>query len=339
MAKGGGIVEIARRAKVSPAAVSRALKGGEGLSEDTHRRILKIARQCKYQPKAPRNSLKKVALLMPHRQRCADSYFFRETYSGLADGLFAAGGVLVHVQMVGDATDGTLIRRLRAERMDIAVLLYQTMEGRLSEHLWEAGVHTIAIPGSRRNPKGAVIEYDNIGGVRRLMEHFSAIGRRRLGFIYANPELRYHGERIDVYRETVKMWGITGDEKNEVRARSTATMDGKYAALELMEQYPACDAIFAINDRLALGACRAALELGRKIPGDVAVAGFDDMDITHYILPHLTTVHAPYYAMAQKAALLIRRYLETGEFSEERIVEPTQLIIRESTQICRGDSH
>jgi LacI family transcriptional regulator, repressor for deo operon, udp, cdd, tsx, nupC, and nupG len=70
---------------------------------------------------------------------------------------------------------------------------------------------------------------------------------------------------------------------------------------------------------------------GRRIPDEVAVAGFDGVDLAAFINPPLTTVQVPYWKMANQAALLINRYLETGEFPREKIVEPTQLIIREST--------
>lgn len=329
MAK-SGIVDIAKRAKVSPAAVSRALRGGEGLSTETHKRILRIAQEFDYQLKLPRHSLRKIALLTPHRPRPMDSFFFRETYNGLSDGLFSAGATLVHIPWVGSLSDGTLVRRLRSEGIDTAVLLYQTMKDHLAECLNSEGIYTIGLASTLEAAR-VTVDYDNVGGVETLIKHLTALGHRYIGLIFAEPDFKHHAERIGVYQRVMKEMGSDSDPRPQVQAISSTKDDGKYAALQLLQQYPECTAIFAINDRLAFGACQAVQMSGRQIPNETAVAGFDDVDLASFFTPTLTTVQVPYWKMANMATLLINQYLETGEFPKEKIIEPTQLVIREST--------
>jgi DNA-binding LacI/PurR family transcriptional regulator len=115
-----GLAKIAKAANVSPAAVSRALRGSAGLSDSSRKRILRIAQQLNYRSRAPLDSLRKAAILMPYRPRCAESNYFQQTYSGLSDGLYSAGVVLVHIPLTGSLSDGALARKLKAEHIETA---------------------------------------------------------------------------------------------------------------------------------------------------------------------------------------------------------------------------
>lgn len=336
MAKRVSITEVAQRAGVSAGAVSRALKGEGGVSERTRERITKVASELGYHPKHSSNYLKKTALLMPYRPHPTKSYYFREVYSGLVDGLYSAGIVVVFMPLMDSLKDRILVRQLQMERIETAVLLYQREDDRLAELLAEGGIQCISLASAAGNNWQTVIDYDNAGGTEMLLNHLATLGHKAIGLIYAHPELQHHGERIEIYRNFVTQQSAGSADHMEVRARSGTTEDGKYAALQLFQQYPQCTAIFAINDRLALGVCQAAQQMGRQIPQEVAVAGFDDTDMASYFSPKLTTVHVPYYDMTRRAASLIVGYFQTGQLPRERIVEPTQLIIRESSWLANN---
>ena len=335
MAKRVSITEVAQRAQVSVTAVSRALKGEGGVSQGTREKIVQIANELGYRPKHSSSYLKKTALLMAYRPHPTDSYYFREVYSGLVDGLYSAGIVVVFIPMMGSLKDQILVRQLQLERIETAVLLYQE-DDQLAGLLAEGGIKCIALPSVAGNSGQAVIDYDNVGGTEMLLKHLATLGHKAIGLIYAHPELKHHGERIEIYRNFVNQQSGGSADYMEVRARSGTTEDGKYAALQLFQQHPRCTAIFAINDRLALGVCQAAQQMGRQIPQEVAVAGFDDTDMASYFSPKLTTVHVPYYDMSARAASLIVGYFQTGKLPRERIVEPTQLIIRESSWLANN---
>jgi len=331
MAK-NGIANIAARAGVSPSAVSRALRGKGGLSQATRDRILRIADKLNYRPSAPQDAVRKTALLMPHRPRCADSYFFRESYNGLTDELSSAGVALIHLPLIGGLTDGTLLRQLKAESIETAIFLYETAVHDLATYLTECGIKTVWLASVSDSPNTASIDYDNVTGMNRLLEHLVACGHKHIGFIYADPELRHHAERLATYRQVAERLGMDQTKNAEVRAASVTTADGRFAALQLLEQYPQCSAICAMSDRLAFGVYQAAMQTGKRIPHDIAVSGFDDSELATHAYPPLTTVSVPYYKMARRAGTLITSYFETRKFSEEKIIEPTQLMIRESTQ-------
>jgi len=176
-----------------------------------------------------------------------------------------------------------------------------------------------------------MIDYDNISGVETLMKHLMALGHQKIGIVYSEPELRHHGERLETFQRMMGQNNLVVTPSVQVHALTRTTEGGKYAALQLLQQYQECTAIFALNDRLAFGVCQAIQMTGRKIPQDVTVVGFDDVDLAAYFSPSLTTVQVPYWKMGNRAALLISQYLDSGQMTKEKIVEPTQLIIRESS--------
>jgi DNA-binding LacI/PurR family transcriptional regulator len=327
-----GIAQIAKRAKVSKAAVSRALRGQNGLSEPTRRNILKIAKEIDYIPRRPASLMRKVRILTPQKMRCASSHYFRETYEGLCDTLLSHGVELLHVFLSRPSMDGTLVQKLRADWIDVTVLMYD-LAGDLADYLTKEGFNVISLLTPASQGSYLTISYDNVGGMQRALEHLVAVGKKEIGYIYARTERPEQLERLNIYREFLRQKGLGENPKREVTLNSVDVEDGEYGALQLLEQYPQCDAALTISDRLAFGVCRAMQKHGKKIPEDIGVIGFDDEELARYVTPALTTIRVPYYKMAVAAGKAILDCIDTGELKVKHIIEPTQLQIRSSTQI------
>jgi DNA-binding LacI/PurR family transcriptional regulator len=163
---------------------------------------------------------------------------------------------------------------------------------------------------------------DNRGGARAAVEHLVSRGRRRIATIAGPPDMTAAQDRLDGYREAMAAAGrrpivATGDFTRE---------SGATAMRRLLADEPEVDAVFAASDLMAVGALATLRAAGRRVPDDVAVAGFDDIALAGFSEPPLTTVRQP---VAEVAACIVRMLL-SAEPAPDPVILPTELIVRES---------
>ena len=160
--------------------------------------------------------------------------------------------------------------------------------------------------------------------------HLLGLGHRRIGYIFGPAEQRAAHDRLAGYRDALRKAGIDFDEAL-VRCGDDHFDAGLRAANSLLQLEPRPTAIFCNNDEMASGACFAAHEAGLRIPGEVSVAGFDDIPLARQIWPPLTTVCQPIYEIATSATRMLIGLLGRNEPPSPHIEIPTRLVIRAST--------
>ncbi|GAA3289875.1 hypothetical protein GCM10020295_02820 [Streptomyces cinereospinus] len=154
-----------------------------------------------------------------------------------------------------------------------------------------------------------------------------ARGRRRLAVIGAPPDLRAGRERLAGFRAALARAG----RDSPPVAEGAFTLDsGARAMAALLRDHPAVDGVFAANDLMAQGACQVLRELGRRIPEDVAVVGFDDADIAVTCRPPLTTVRQPVEDMAAAMARLLGEQVQGTRTEPRTLVFEPELVVRQS---------
>ena len=163
-----------------------------------------------------------------------------------------------------------------------------------------------------------------------MTHYLVGLGHRRIGYVHGPSDQRAGDDRFAGYREALAEAGI---EYNEalVRYGDDHFDAGRDAASSLIQMTSRPTAIFCNNDEMAAGACVAAHEAVLQVPGDVSVAGFDDIPLARQIWPPLTTVCQPIYDIAATATQLLIGILGHNEPSSPHIEIPTRLIIRAST--------
>ena len=174
------------------------------------------------------------------------------------------------------------------------------------------------------------IDADNIGGARMAVEHLIRLGCRRIATITGRFDMTAGQERLDGYRQALQAHGIPIDE-NLVAKGDFSERSGVTGMQRLLSASP--DAVFAASDMMAIGALKALREAGRQVPQDVALIGFDDIPSASVIEPALTTVRQPIERMGSMAVDLLLSVLESlseGEPPAQRIILPTELVIRTS---------
>lgn len=174
------------------------------------------------------------------------------------------------------------------------------------------------------------VDYDNFRGAESAMTHLLDLGHRSIGFISGFPDRYVSVNRLEACKSAMFARGLAWDDS--FVEPGFFKLNGGYTACEtLLARHPEITAIFALNDLSAIGAMRALKEMGKRIPDDISIVGFDDMEIANYSDPPLTTVSrfsSEYNAMLSQAVNDIGKY---DSLSHIGILLKTELVIRKST--------
>lgn len=325
------MADIARLAGVSKATVSRALNHSTLVSEDTRERILALASSLNYSINIGAQNLRlgqnrTVGVVVPYdalaRQELSDP-FFLSLLGSLADALTARGYDL-------------LLSRVDAEQLDGAAMPFDTgrvagiiLVGEWRRHeqldlLAERGVPMVVwgaqVPGQRYLSVGG----DNASGGMLATGHLLAAGRRRIAFIgditQAEVAQRYRG-----YCQALDAQGVAPDAQLCVPA-SFQAQDGAHAVHELARRGTAYDGIFACSDLLAMTAINALRTLGREVPREVAVVGYDDIALASYFHPPLSTIRQPVRAAGEALVASLMAQIEGRPAASLQL--PAELVVR-----------
>ena len=154
------------------------------------------------------------------------------------------------------------------------------------------------------------------------MDYLIEKGHRRIAIITGAEDDRSIGEsRLAGYRESLLAAGLTYDQKlvQYVDSSTTYTMENGYeAAARLLSREPGISCIFAVSDTLAIGACKAVLDAGLRIPDDISVAGFDGIEMTKFYNPSITTICQPREEMAREAVKVLFELMKKKELSRSK---------------------
>ncbi len=325
------LAEIAQVANVSVSTVSRALSDKHyPLKEENRQRIRKLAEEMGYQPNLVARSLQSnqshlVGVIVDRMQ----SPFAAPTVQGIQDGLRNAGYSISIVYSNRDQAlaieainsfyshqvDGIIILNSWLHTYNDPILALQDRPFVFVNRVFGNCAENCVGPGDRY-------------GAQLATQHLVDLGHRRIGYINGMDEWQEAQDRLSGFRDVLLQNGLPIDE-SLIRQGDWGVDSGYQAAQELLSLREAPTAIFAANDVMALGVIYAAQEVGLKIPGDIALVGYDDRDFAAWIRPSLTTIRMPSYEMGRAAARLLLEQL-SGEELEDATQVPGQLIIRES---------
>lgn len=328
--------DVARRAGVSRSTVSFVLNDQSQLkipiSDATRQRVLDAIAELGYEPDARAQSLrlgttKIVGVILPVVQ----NPFFWQTLSGISSALQEAGYSLHLSHPPRDSRqEANTIRELIRQRVDGLILLASVkylLPG-LTDYLRTTGRPVVEITATRAEFDHVIHGYSS--GTRALMEHLLELGHRHVGFIYGVGMEEQGVDRLLVYRQVLQEAGLSGENAFEMHCGDKLE-DAYQAAHDLLSRPERPTALLVINDMLAIAVMRAAIDLGLTIPGDLSVAGFDDIPFSNYTLPRLTTVSGEAEQSGRDAVrLLLRRFAEP-DLPRQVTTAAVQLIVREST--------
>lgn len=330
------MADLARLAGVSASTVSRALAGSALISEDTRTRIQTLARQFNYTVNSVATDLRSgvkrtIGVVVPYEQATRQSFadpFLHGMIGALADALTERGYEM-------------LLSRIDADRLDAAAALVDggraaglILIGQWRHHdqlnaMAERGLPLVVWGARLPRQQYCTVGGDNLLGGKLVAEHLLAQGRRHMIFL-GDTGLPEVAQRFRGFSQALKEHGITlGGEQRAVVPFLAES--GRQSMLDLIDAQPALDAVFASSDLLAMAAISALRERGRRIPEDVAVVGYDDVELAAHFHPPLSTVRQP---IAAGGALLVEHLLALlqDEAPPRAAQLDTQLIVRESSR-------
>lgn len=332
--------DVASAASVSVATVSMVLNNNPRISRATHTRVQRVMEKLGYQPNRLAQSLSSkytnvLAVFLPDlRHAFADAYF-GELISGISDRANRLGYKIMLEQAKPDFIRQRKHLELFDRRFVDGVLLLGTHD--LHEHLKDFDPTTYPALVVDNNPVVADLDYvmcDYESGAIQVLNYLIQLGHRKIGLITGAAEISTARTVRRVYETKLAQVGC--------EIADTMIADGKFteeggadACRQILNQHPDITAFMAGNDKMAIGAMHLLHRLGKDVPKDVSVIGFDDLHHAAFVNPSLTTVHLP---LDQVGALATDRLIERIHGRREPVREllSTHLVVRDSTAMVRN---
>lgn len=326
------IADVARRAGVSIATVSRVINQTAPVAAETAARVRAAIVELNYRPSAAAKGLASrrtnlVGLLTTE----ISTPFFTPILRGMEASAREAGfGLLIYCTQDEPSPAPGFHRPMGPHNTDGLVVFAGSLEEAELTHLHEIDFPVVLLhqapPNSLNIP---YITFENKAGARKLIDHLiEEHGYRRIAFLRGpeNHEDSYWREMG--YRKALQSHEIPFD-PTLVATGGFNQEKAQIPVEKWLRRGVQFDAVFAGDDEAAIGAIIALQRAGKRVPEDVAVVGFDDVHLAHYLMPPLTTVHAPVEQAGREAVCQLVRLIRTGR-ADELVLLPTELVIRRS---------
>lgn len=235
-------------------------------------------------------------------------------------------------------TSGTAYRMLQDNKVDAAIVFDPYVDDRLVDELIDQGIPYLVTNGRRYDRVQNYIDYDNRKGAYEVISYLHRLGHRSIGLIAGPEDHLVSQNRLDGCKDAFRDLGLAWKEEN-VRAGAFDPSHGYQAAKLLFEQGSPITALFAFNDIMAFGAMKALSELKLKIPDEISLVGFDDLKLSEFMLPPLTTVRRFRYDISGLIVKMLTELITNKTISEVNISLKTELIERESCAPIHVDSN
>jgi LacI family transcriptional regulator len=334
------IKALARASGVSVGTVSRALNGYADVRPETRERIMRLARELDYTPAAAARSLVTqrshvIGVFMETGEGHPDLQhpFFHEVLGGLKQKVGAGGFDLLlfaSERPGGGYGPHSYLKRARHHSVDGCALIGLEPDDPEVRRLARAEIPCVGIDMSLDGPSVEVVMSDNEGGATTAVRHVHELGHRRIATVTGMLDSRPGADRLRGYRAAVQAAGLAYRDDYVVYGDFYAE-SGREATERLLALPEPPTAIFAASDLMAIGAIRAAAEVGLRVPEDLSIVGFDDIQLAPHVNPPLTTMRQDKLGLGAAAgdALIARVAGDTDRSPLQTLA--VELIVRGST--------
>lgn len=327
------IREVAERAEVSIATVSRVVNKVGFVSPDLERRVLEAMRHLNYHPSAPARSLRRqetrtIGVLIPQ----LDHPFFSALAYAIEKTLFADDyRMLLCSAQEDEVKELAYAEILLRQRVDGLVIVPTGHDTDWLTLFERQQTPVILLDRDIESLRASRVLVNNHQGGYDGMRHLLDLGHRRIAVIGAPEYSPSMQARMTGAKRALQDYGVTVPGDWLMIGNRSQYDIGVETAQHLLQQPERPTAIFALTDVTAVGVMHVAAETGLKVPQQLSVIGFDDIPLANFMIPSLTTVAQPIQAMGERAAKLVLRHIEEPDRPVETVVLDTHLVVRHST--------
>jgi len=321
--------QVARLARVSTATVSRVLNNSPKVRDETRRRVLRAVRQLNYLPNYHAQLLagggrRTLGMIISN----IENPFFLEIFGALEARALQAG-----YEVVLENTNYERNRLVRAVRSMLArrvaglAVIVSEIDPQLFDDLRRQNIPIVFYDVGQPGPNITNIRVRYEKGMQRVIEYLYSLGHRRMAFIGHHAALSPLQERRRTFLQTVRRFP---DVDYTTVSQADGPAGGRAAAAQLLDSGFRPTAIVCVNDVMAVGVIRELRDRGLDVPRDVSVTGFDNIHLSEFLCPSLTTLNIPRRRIGQMAFDLLTSPAEQVASGQEILIDP-ELVVREST--------
>lgn len=334
-----GVRDVAEQAGVSIATVSRVLNGTAKVREPLRQRVLEVAEELGYTPSFAAQSLRTqrtrvIGLVLPS---LSNPYF--PLIIGNVNQIAQEFGYRVLISATDEfERDATTL--IQSRMVDGLLVVAASQRARVGaapdasvaeEHLLDWAIPAVAIDRAPLDPRVPLVTVDNSAGAILATEHLIGLGRRRIAHISGPLELSVSQTRLQGFQDALRAHDLEASAELVVEG-DFGEESGYRCAWQLARLAGVPDAIFCANDMMAVGALRALREARLSVPRQVAVIGFDGLELARYVWPSLTTIAQPTGPIVRNGLEILTAQIDGEPTLDGRVVHlPGELVIREST--------
>lgn len=322
------IIDVAKRAGVSTATVSRVLNDSSKVSAQTRTRILEAIDELQYNPNALGRNLRRMrsGLVLVILPAISNSFF-----SQVVKGMEETGAAQSYTTMIcttrSDPERERMFLNLVRNRQADGVILLSSCLPPVELKRFGAEYPIVQCNEAPAGEDIPIVSIDNVQAGYDAARHLLALGHRRIGVIAAHGP-QSSALRLEGFRRALRECGID----DCPIAYGNFTYQTTYAVAEqFLSHHPQLTALFAFSDVMACAAVRAAQDMGRRVPEDLSVIGCDNITLSRAVRPALTTIAQPRYDLGSAAMKMLSEQIENGSSSHNRIYLEHTIIKREST--------
>lgn len=331
------IIDVAKRAGVSPSTVSRVISNHPRISPATARKVREAMEELGYHPNiAAKNLVSKTAqaigVILPRpAEELFLNLFFPEVLRGIVTQATRAGYDLT---MTAGSTEreelDAITRLVKGRRADGVVLLYSRRNDPLVAFLTEQRFPFVLIGRSEEHPDVLSVDNDNVQAAYDATRHLIAQGHRRIGFVSGPPNLVVSRDRLEGYRKALREAGL--ETRDEWIVEGEFLQESGYRAMSFFMSLPERPtALVAIDDMVAFGVVRGLAELGYRVPQDLGLVAFNNTAIAELCTPPISSIDIGVYEIGYAAAQILIRAIRKEPLHQRRIIVPHRLVVRESS--------
>lgn len=332
------IKDVAKLANVSISAVSKTLNGYSDVSESTRRKVMQAAEELNYFPNRLAKNLKHkvtktIALIISNFEQAngKDGVMFQ-----IMTGVYAAAQhyqyeVVIYTRSLSEQQDKSYWQFCKENKIAGVVISGLRTTDPYFQELVDSEFPCMVVDADIVGPHTGSVITDNVGAARRAVEYLIEKGHREIGMINGHSFAAVSIQRLQGYREALENAGITFDESRVIEA-NFSEQEAYEATEPYLDKHPEVTALFISSDLMAIGFMTRCRELNIRIPEDISIIGFDDIVLSSYTTPRLSTVRQDFTKIGYTAFEEVIKMLENQTHGYHKILS-YEIVDRETIKM------